>query len=208
MANDESEGRIVRYTAEELAEMRRRGETRSDWERVRNMTEEELEASIDFEEEGEIIWEVEYIGPGPEFTEALLAFQCDADILDWFQQESANPETHIARVLTNHVKGQRDPAINDMDFEWDGHKRLSNLAKHDIDFLRARVIFDGRPRVDADSSVDDETRMVSIAMLDDTCVAAVWTERNGKTRLISLRHARRGERALFWHKTGSQPDGA
>ncbi len=30
------------------------------------------------------------------------------------------------------------------DFEWDEAKRISNLAKHDIDFLRARFLFDGR----------------------------------------------------------------
>jgi uncharacterized DUF497 family protein len=43
-----------------------------------------------------------------------------------------------------------------MDFEWAEDKRLSNIAKHDIDFLRARAVFDGRPRVDIDSSVEDE----------------------------------------------------
>lgn len=37
---------IVRYTAEELAEMRARGESRTDWAKVDAMTEEELEAAI------------------------------------------------------------------------------------------------------------------------------------------------------------------
>ena len=44
--------RIVRYTADELDEMLRRGESQTDWARVDAMTEEELEASIDHEEEG------------------------------------------------------------------------------------------------------------------------------------------------------------
>lgn len=91
-------------------------------------------------------------------------------------------------------------------FEWDEDKRQRNIAKHGIDFLRAKSVFDGRPRVDIDSSVEDERRMQSIAMLDETCVAAVWTERNSKIRLISVRHARRGERALFQRKTGLRPD--
>jgi uncharacterized DUF497 family protein len=150
VANDESDERIVRYTAEELAEKRRRGETLSDWERIRNTTEEEVEASINFEEEGEFDWDVTHIGSGAHFTEANFTFLCDADIVAWFQQRGANPEVRIA----------------------------------------------------------DESRMLSIAMLDDTCVAAVWTERNGRTRLISVRHARRGERALFQRKTGIQPGGA
>ncbi len=93
-------------------------------------------------------------------------------------------------------------------FEWDEDKRLSNLAKHRIDFLRARSVFDGRPRVDADSSVPHESRIASIAMLDGTCVTAIWTERNGKIRFISVRYARRSERALFQRKTGIRPDGA
>ena len=44
---------IVRYTAEELAEKVRRGEDQTDWERVAALTFEEIEASIDFEEEGD-----------------------------------------------------------------------------------------------------------------------------------------------------------
>ena len=57
---------IVRYTAEELDEMRRRGESQTDWARVDAMTEEELEASIDHEEEGEIDWSTVQVGiPGP-----------------------------------------------------------------------------------------------------------------------------------------------
>ncbi|MDP8909407.1 MAG: BrnT family toxin [Chloroflexota bacterium] len=37
------------------------------------------------------------------------------------------------------------------EFEWDAAKRLSNLGKHGIDFLRARAVFDGLP--DAPSAV-------------------------------------------------------
>jgi hypothetical protein len=37
---------IKRYSAEELSEMRRRGESGSDWARVAATTEEELEGSI------------------------------------------------------------------------------------------------------------------------------------------------------------------
>lgn len=203
MSNDESEERIVRYTAEELAAKRRRGESLSDWERVRNMTEEELEASVDHEEEGTPDWDVVYIGSGPDFTEARLTFHCDADVYAWFRQQDGDPEARIAEVLSEHVDVQMRA---EMGFEWDEEKRRINLAKHDIDFLRARAIFDGRPRVDADSSADDESRTLSIAMLDGTCVAAVWTERNGRTRLISVRHARRSERALFRRRTDIQQE--
>jgi len=39
-------GDAVRYTAEEIDEMRARGESRTDWAAVKAMTEDELEASI------------------------------------------------------------------------------------------------------------------------------------------------------------------
>ncbi len=41
---------IVRYTADELDEMLRRGKDRTDWARVDALTEEELEAAIDHDE--------------------------------------------------------------------------------------------------------------------------------------------------------------
>jgi len=58
--------RIVRYTASEIDDMLRRGEDQTDWPRVDAMTEEELEASIDHEEEGEFDWSTVQVGiPGP-----------------------------------------------------------------------------------------------------------------------------------------------
>jgi uncharacterized DUF497 family protein len=33
-----------------------------------------------------------------------------------------------------------------MGFEWDEEKRLSNIAKHGFDFIRAARLFGGRPR--------------------------------------------------------------
>lgn len=110
MGTDESEERIVRYAAEEIAEMRQRGESLSGWERVRNLTEEELEASIDFEEEGEFDWDVVYLARGFERIEAIVTFRCDFDLFEWFQQRGDNPDTQISQVLTDHVKGQRHHA--------------------------------------------------------------------------------------------------
>jgi hypothetical protein len=62
MATDE---RIARHTADEIDEMLRRGEDRTDFARIDALTEEELEASIDIEEEGEIDWSTLQVGiPG------------------------------------------------------------------------------------------------------------------------------------------------
>jgi hypothetical protein len=52
----------VRYTADELDERLRRGESQTDWARVDAMTEEELEPSIDKDEEGEFDWSTVRVG--------------------------------------------------------------------------------------------------------------------------------------------------
>ncbi len=62
-----SNERIVEYTADELAAMRARGEGQTDYARLDAMTDEELEASIDFEEEGVPDWTTAQAGV-PEYA--------------------------------------------------------------------------------------------------------------------------------------------
>ena len=84
-----------------------------------------------------------------------------------------------------------------MEFEWDEAKRLSNIAKHGIDFFRAQSVFDGRPRTELISRRGDEERVVSTAELDGRIVTVVWTERRGAIRLISARGARDAEKREY-----------
>ncbi|MCJ2008049.1 BrnT family toxin [Methylobacterium sp. J-092] len=48
-------------------------------------------------------------------------------------------------------------------FEWDEAKRLGNLAKHRLDFVRADLLFDGRARLDLPSTHAPEPRMITVA---------------------------------------------
>jgi uncharacterized protein len=80
-----------------------------------------------------------------------------------------------------------------MEFEWDEDKRAGNVARHGIDFLRAGLLFDGRPVVTRASPRGDEARWMSTGLIDDTYVTVVWTWRVGRIRLISARRARHGE---------------
>ena len=57
--------RLVQYTAAEIDAMLARGEDRTDWERLRKLTDEEVEASIDFEEEGEFDWDTARVSTSP-----------------------------------------------------------------------------------------------------------------------------------------------
>jgi uncharacterized protein len=81
-----------------------------------------------------------------------------------------------------------------MEFEWDSAKGRSNIAKHGFDFLDARQVFDGRPRIDIKSPRGDEYRTLSITLLNGMLVAVTWTRRSEDTvRLISVRRAKRAE---------------
>jgi len=80
-----------------------------------------------------------------------------------------------------------------MPFEWDDAKRQDNLAKHGIDFLDARRLFDGRPVIAATSPFPDEARAITTGIIDGRFVSVVWTRRDGVTRIISARRARDAE---------------
>jgi hypothetical protein len=85
--------------------------------------------------------------------------------------------------------------------EWDERKRLSNIAKHGLDFRNVVSMFDGEhPVVDARPS-GDELRERVIGWARGLLAVAIITRRGGVVRVISLRRARESERkqhqALF-----------
>ncbi|MFN3819747.1 BrnT family toxin [Blastomonas sp.] len=92
-----------------------------------------------------------------------------------------------------------------MEFEWDEAKRLINLEKHKIDFIDVGEVW-ARPRLDhyVIESRHDERRVTAIGTInhDDRIVAVVYTMRNGVTRIISLRRARRYERKDYQNAFG------
>ncbi len=85
-----------------------------------------------------------------------------------------------------------------MNFEWDEVKRRSNIEKHGIDFIRARHVFDGRPRHDVESPRGNEHRILSVGELNGVIVAVAWTRRGEEIiRIISVRRARREEERAY-----------
>jgi uncharacterized protein (DUF4415 family) len=102
MSNKE---RIVRYTGEEIDEMIKRGESKTDWARVDALTEEELEASIDLEEEGEFDWDNVHVGIPPAKKQLTVRF--DEDVIAWFRAQGAGYQTRMNQVLRSYVEAQR-----------------------------------------------------------------------------------------------------
>lgn len=96
---------IVRYTDQEIDQMLARGEDRTDWERVRAMTDEEVEAAIDHEEEGEFDWSTTQIGiPGPK---QQLTVRLDLEVIEWFKTQGAGYQTRMNAVLRSFVEAQK-----------------------------------------------------------------------------------------------------
>lgn len=98
-----SEESIVRYTAEEIDRLHARGEDRTDWARLRAMTEEELEASIASDPDWadmSLDWsKAEAHGPSPSGRVAVAP-----DVLAWFRERGADYEARINDVLRAYAR--------------------------------------------------------------------------------------------------------
>ncbi len=69
-----------------------------------------------------------------------------------------------------------------MKFEWVGAKRQPSLEKHDIDFLRLRELFDGRPMHTIITQRHDKDGYVSTGLIDDRFYTVVWVWRGATSR--------------------------
>ncbi|HVH73720.1 MAG TPA: BrnA antitoxin family protein [Stellaceae bacterium] len=102
--------RTVRYSAEELAEMRRRGETRSDWARAGATTDAEIEAqaAADPDEAGlDIDWRT--VSVELPKAKAAVHMRIDRDVLDFFRSTGKGYQTRINAVLKSYVEKMRRP---------------------------------------------------------------------------------------------------
>lgn len=87
---------------------------------------------------------------------------------------------------------------NSQRFEWNEHKRLTNLEKHGIDFKRARQVFaDPRCLVLRARQHHSELRELAIGSVDGHTIAVIFTRRGETIRIISARVARRIERQVY-----------
>jgi uncharacterized protein (DUF4415 family) len=97
--------RTERFTQQDLNSMRDRGDDRTDWTRLDTLTDEEVAASIDREEEGEIDWSTVQIGlPSPK---QQLTVRFDQDVIEWFKAQGAGYQTRMNAVLRSFVDAQK-----------------------------------------------------------------------------------------------------
>jgi uncharacterized DUF497 family protein len=84
-----------------------------------------------------------------------------------------------------------------IEFEWDEAKRLSNIEKHEVDFEDAAAFFDGRAHVVVASSRNDEPRFAMTTQFNDRLYTVIWTPREGRIRIISIRRAWSAEERAY-----------
>lgn len=77
-----------------------------------------------------------------------------------------------------------------MVFEFDPKKSESNKQKHGIDFGEGKMLWDDPERLELPTRTVGEQRYMLIGKIGGKYWSAIYTNRNEKTRIISIRHAR------------------
>ena len=80
-----------------------------------------------------------------------------------------------------------------MKFEFDRRKSESNNRKHGIDFVTAQALWDDPDRIEVPAKTQVEKRFVLTGRIVDNHWSAVFTMREDRTRIISVRRARKQE---------------
>jgi hypothetical protein len=81
-------------------------------------------------------------------------------------------------------------------FEYDGNKSQSNLAKHGMDFVEAQKLWNDPSLLEIPSRIQDEPRFVVIGKINNKHWSGVITYRDQNIRIISVRRSRTQEVAL------------
>lgn len=84
-----------------------------------------------------------------------------------------------------------------MEFEFDENKSKANKEKHGIDFIEAQKLWDDPDRIEIPTKFLDEPRYVLIGMINNIHWSAIFTYRNKRIRLISVRRARKNETEIY-----------
>ena len=87
-----------------------------------------------------------------------------------------------------------------LDFEWDEAKSEFTRRARGFGFDLAARVFAGPTLQFRDRRLDyGEARTLAIGAVEGIVLAVVYTDRDGRRRIISARRANRGERRL-WHE--------
>jgi len=80
-----------------------------------------------------------------------------------------------------------------MKFEYDPEKSVANREKHGIDFDEAQTLWNDPYLIEAPAQDTDEPRFLAVGVFGSWHWAVIYTYRNGRVRMISVRRARKRE---------------
>lgn len=81
-------------------------------------------------------------------------------------------------------------ATSPVEYEWDHNKQIANLAKHGVDFVKAAEFDWDTAIVSADDRRDyGELRTIAVGRIRERVYVMIFTPRQSKVRIISLRKA-------------------
>ncbi|MEA2028096.1 MAG: BrnT family toxin [Campylobacterota bacterium] len=89
-------------------------------------------------------------------------------------------------------------------FEWDSDKSSTNQTKHGISFEDVKVLWSNpNALVLYERSIDDEDRYSIVGYIDERCYTGIFTFRDEKIRIISVRRCRKKEKQRFENENNS-----
>ena len=80
-----------------------------------------------------------------------------------------------------------------MEFEFDPGKSVANKAKHGVDFVQAQELWLDEALIEVPAKTEDEPRFLAIGRMAGKHWSAVCVRRDERTRIISVRRARKEE---------------
>ncbi|MGH2618015.1 MAG: BrnT family toxin [Thermomicrobiales bacterium] len=85
--------------------------------------------------------------------------------------------------------------------EWDPEKDAENQRKHGVDFEDACCVFDDLYHIVVPDDCDYvEDRLIATGRVGSKVLVVVFTERNGRERIISARKANRREEETYFER--------
>ncbi len=86
-----------------------------------------------------------------------------------------------------------------MVFEYDPNKSAVNKQKHGIDFEEAQSLWLDNRRIEIDARTVGEPRKLIIAEFKNEVWSLIYTLRNNKIRIISVRKSRKNEKEIYYN---------
>ena len=84
-----------------------------------------------------------------------------------------------------------------MDFEFDKRKSQVNKKKHGIDFIEAQALWEDPDRIEIPAKTTEEPRFILIGKISEKHWSSIFTYRDEKIRMISVRRSRIEEIEIY-----------